>query len=52
MSDFASLSFNRVSEYLMGDLDTNISLSSSMSSKTKVWHTAVCAYHATHMPKC
>ena len=28
--------FRRVSEYLMGDLDSNISLASSVSSKTKV----------------
>ena len=27
----------RVSEYLMGDFDSNISLASSISSKTKVW---------------
>ncbi|GFG31850.1 hypothetical protein Cfor_02658 [Coptotermes formosanus] len=34
--DQLALAFSsRVSEYLMGDLDTNISLSSSMSSKTK-----------------
>jgi hypothetical protein len=30
----------------MGDLDTNISVSSSMSSKTKVWNISLCAYHS------
>lgn len=36
----------------MGDLDTNISLSSSLCSKTKVWHIAVCVQQSIHVPKC
>lgn len=40
---------NRVSEYLMGDLDTNISLSSSVSSKTKVCHFLLCSSYCVFL---